>query len=465
MVKENAEKILNLIKQNEGLVKSEVFTEPNIDVQKLIDLILSECRCSITDNNGNYIRFGSSTDIRVIRMLIQIFISNEKEIPAEIVSMALTKEGVIGPLKKVQIEKRYDEEKDCYELDMEEIFPNDFYVSIFSENLEVKEKFIKNILKPYVKNIIFENDLLMNKCPGAVINRYITRFFKKQKTEVELLQNLTSILKSAINTNDELIENIANYIYINIMSNKYFKDELVNRTIHTTELQKIGRVTGGFGSLVDSMAYEVLKMLELRSFPYGEISSIKNTFYATVAVLESLCTELDNKNEQQILESIKRINRFFSHKDESKYRTAEANSNKFGVKTEFVEASDIEKALKNVCVEIVNLLQHKDELEIKEYLKESTRIHYRLVKIQPFEGANGRTARAVLNVLLIQKGMMGIFRKENRGEYIEYINEANRIINENEKQYLQGLCGNVEECNCYENEFLKNEFPALFVRI
>ena len=127
-----------------------------------------------------------------------------------------------------------------------------------------------------------------------------------------------------------------------------------------------------------------------------------------------------------------------------------------------------ESVLKNTDLKDNGLILIDDcstDSRIKEYLKESTRIHYRLVKIQPFEGANGRTARAVLNVLLIQKGMMGIFRKENRGEYIEYINEANRIINENEKQYLQGLCGNVEECNCYENEFLKNEFPALFVRI
>ena len=110
MVKENAIKLLNLIKQNDGLDKKEIFTRPNIDIQKLVDIILGECRCSVTDKNGNYARFGSSTDIRVIRMLIQVFLSNEKEIPAEIVSMALTKEGVIGPLKKATITKKYDKE-------------------------------------------------------------------------------------------------------------------------------------------------------------------------------------------------------------------------------------------------------------------------------------------------------------------------------------------------------------------
>ena len=465
MVKENAIKLLNLIKQNDGLDKKEIFTRPNIDIQKLVDIILGECRCSVTDKNGNYARFGSSTDIRVIRMLIQVFLSNEKEIPAEIVSMALTKEGVIGPLKKATITKKYDKETDTYELEIEDIFPKQFYVSIFSDNLELKERFIKDVIKPYVKTIIFENDILMSKSPmGAYASKYITKITRKQKTNDQLIQELNSILITEIKADEELTKNIAKYIFTNIMNNKFFKEELVNRTINTTELQKIGKVANGFGALVENMSYEVLQMLELRNFPYGEISSIKSTFYTVVAVLEALCTDIENSSEEEILTKIEKINRKYSHNNETKYRTESVNSNKFGLATEFVDIPNIKDSLNNVCRMIKVLLDRKDEIEMPNYLKEISRIHYRFVKIQAFETANGRTARAIVNMLLMQKGMIGIFRKDSRSEYMEYINEANKIIKENEKVYLEGLVDSPMKCVELENKFLDKEFPVLLVK-
>ena len=137
MIRNVAIEILNLIENNNGLNISEII-KPSIDIQKIIDIILSECRCSIIDKNGNYARFGSSTDIRVIKILIQIFLSNSKEIPPEVVSMALTKEGVIGPLKKIGLQKKYIKKEQFCEIEMEEVFPNEFNVNIFEKNLEIK---------------------------------------------------------------------------------------------------------------------------------------------------------------------------------------------------------------------------------------------------------------------------------------------------------------------------------------
>ena len=134
MIRSSAVELLNLIKNNDGLEKNELLN-PNMEIQKIIDIILGECRCSIMDKDGNYARYGSSTDIRVIRILIQIFLSNVKEIPPEVVLMALTKETVIGPFKKIKIKKVYNEENSSYKIDMEDIFPNEFHVNIFKDNL------------------------------------------------------------------------------------------------------------------------------------------------------------------------------------------------------------------------------------------------------------------------------------------------------------------------------------------
>ena len=93
------------------------------------------------------------------------------------------------------------------------------------------------------------------------------------------------------------------------------------------------------------------------------------------------------------------------------------------------------------------------------------RIHYRFIRIEPFDGANGRTARAIVNILLSSKGMLGIFRKEDRKDYIEYINEANKVIKKNEKKYIKGLSEKTMECIGLENDFLdKDVIPFLLVK-
>lgn len=464
MVRDCAIEILKLIRNNDGIEKEKLIN-PDMDVHKIIDLILSECRCSIIDKDGNYSRYGSSTDIRIIEILIKIFLSNVKEIPPEVISMALTKEGVIGPFKKVNLNKSYSEENGLYNLEIEDIFPNEFHVNIFKDNVEVREKFIKEILKPYVKNIIYENDNLMCKSPiGAYISKHIIRLIVPQKSDEELVKDLIDILKSQINTEDALIDNIANYIFINIMNNKFFKDELVNRTLDTTELQKLGKISIGFGSLVENMVYETLQMIELRSFPYGEIISVKNTFYTVVAVLEALSMNFESLSEDEILEKVENIYKYYSNKNEVKYRTQNVDSSKYEFPTQFVEVANIKDAMKNLCKMIKVLLEKKEQLDESVYIKEVLRIHYRFTKIQPFESANGRTIRAIVNILLMSKGMIGIFRKEKRKDYIEYINEANKIIKENEDKYIKGLSAKTMECVELENKFLdNNDIPFLLV--
>ena len=471
MIKDATTIMLKLIKQNEGLNQSELF-DNDMELQKIVDIILSECRCSIIDKDGNYTRFGSSTDIRIIKMLIQIFLSNIKEISPEIVSIALTKEGVIGPFKKISFEKKFDEEKQRYDIEIGEVFPKDFHVNLFKTNLNVREEFMNNIIKPYVKNMIWENDSLMNKSP---ITSYISKFFAKlfitPKSDEETVKELSQILNSGINeSNKDLIENISNYIFINIMNNKYFKKELVDRTLDTTELQKLGKISIGFNSLVENMSYQTLQMIELRNFPYGEIISIKDTFYTMIAVLEALSTDFENLDENDILAKIEKINMLYNVTNKNKnqenavYRDKEITSSKYGNSDEFVKPENIKNALQNLCKMIKVLLNKKDTIDNETYIKEVLRIHYRFIKIHAFESGNGRTARAIVNSLLQSKGLIGIFRKEKRKDYLEYIKNANKIIKENEGKYLSALSEKTLECIELENEFLNIEnIPFLLV--
>ncbi len=472
MIRDTAAEILNLMKKNDGLEKDEILN-PDMEIQKLIEIILSECRCSIIDSNGNYTRMGSSTDIRVIKLLIQILMSNSDEIPPEIVSIALTKEDVIGPFKKVKFKKEYNENNNSFNFEMENIFPNEFNVGIFKSDIEFREKCINQIIKPYVKNIIYDNPELMKKSPiTSYLNKYIIRALVPPKENEELIENLNEILNQSITVeNKDLVNNIANYIFINIMNNKFFKKELVNKTLDATELQKLGRISIGFNSLVESMSYETLQMIELRSFPYGEMFSIKNTFYTITAVLEALCLNFEELNEDEILQNIEKINRYYDvrnrniYAEENKYRIQEVQSNKYGSADEFVKVENINNAMQNLCKMIKVLVNKRNDIPKETYVKEVLRIHYRFLKIHPFESGNGRTARAIANILLESKGLIGIFRKEKRKEYLEYIENANKIIKENENKYLSALSERTLECIEMENKFLDiDSLPFLLVK-
>lgn len=457
--------ILNLFKENDGLDKKIVNDSNNSEMLRIIEIILSECRCSIIDKNGNYARFGSSTDIRIIKMLIQIFLSNVKEIPPEIVSMALTKEGVLGPFKSLNFNKIYNEDTNLYDIEIENIFPNEFNVNIFKSDSEFRKKFIDEILQTYVKEIIYENEELENKYP---LGKFISKKMSKLKTDEELLDDLTKILKDTLNIDENLVKNIANYILINIMKNKYFKTELINRTINTTKLQELGKVRAGFNSLVDNMSLEVLEMLELRNFPYGEFISIKDTYYTVVSVLKALSLNFENMDVSEILDNIEIINRNFGRKNrkvsEINYRNENVKVEKYGYVMNTVDFRNIEKALNNVCIMIKTLLIKKNEIDFETYVKEVIRIHYRFLRIQPFKHSNGRTARMLVNILLQNKGVLGIFRKENRNVYYEAINDANKIIEVNEESYLKGLADNPMMCVEMENEFLSKKLPFFVIK-
>lgn len=485
MIKDVALEILNLIKENEGLNKYELYTKPNIQVQKIIELILGESKCSMIDNNGNYTRFGSSIDIRIIKNIIKIYISNAKEIPPEIVSMALTKEEILGPFIKLDIQKNYNNQYNKYEIKLQKIFPDDFDLNIFKENIQIRAEFIDNIITPYVKNIIFENDVLMSKSP---IGAFIGKKMWVKKEDNELVHDLVTILKKVCECDEVLIENIANYIIINIMNNKSFKSDLINETINATELQKLGKIYSGINGLVENMIGKTIKMLELKDIPFEEYETIENTFYIVVSVLKSLSTSFDNLNESEILAGIEKVNADFSEScklgekyddvdgtqmcrteglhmaDTQIYRTEELHMDEYGNIVEFVKPKLIPIAINNLCKMIKILLKNKEQISIEMYLREVIRIHYRIIRIHPFKESNGETARAIANILLQAKDMIGVFRKEKKKDYEQSIIEANKVIKANETQYIDGLSCDPMWCIQVENEFLNKELPFLLVR-
>ncbi len=54
-------------------------------------------------------------------------------------------------------------------------------------------------------------------------------------------------------------------------------------------------------------------------------------------------------------------------------------------------------------------------------------VHYNMVRIHPFDDGNGRGARILMNLILIEKGFPpAIIKNENRRKYIEALSEADK---------------------------------------
>ena len=110
MIRNTANDILELLKNGTGLDKEQIFNSPDRDIQKIISIILNECRCSIADRNGCIKKEENNTDIVKIRNIIMTFLSNMQELQEELVLSVLTKDEIIGPFMKLKFNKSYDKD-------------------------------------------------------------------------------------------------------------------------------------------------------------------------------------------------------------------------------------------------------------------------------------------------------------------------------------------------------------------
>src|SRR5574344_2673720 len=107
MIRNLAERILELFRQGKGLSEQEI-KNPSIELSKIVSITLSECKCSLIDANGNYIRYGSSIDIDIVEKVILDLLSDKNIIPKEIVPQILYKEGIEGPVTDIVFIKKFN---------------------------------------------------------------------------------------------------------------------------------------------------------------------------------------------------------------------------------------------------------------------------------------------------------------------------------------------------------------------
>ncbi len=102
--------------------------------------------------------------------------------------------------------------------------------------------------------------------------------------------------------------------------------------------------------------------------------------------------------------------------------------------------------MKQMVAKINNMKKEKHPVDLAAIL------HKEFVFINPFINENGRVARLLMNLVLLQKGYnIAIIPKILRGEYIECLKKAHvdekdfiyfiaRMVKESQKDYLRLFC-------------------------
>ena len=465
MIRDAANDILNLLKNGSGLKKEEVIDVPNSDVKKITAIILNECRCSMADRNGGVSKEITNADMVKIRNVITNFLSDSKELKEELVLSILTRDEIIGPFIKLKYTKEYDEAFEKFDIDIEEPFDDNYKDILGMNDNNIKERVMEEVIKPYVKNIIHSDRTLSSR---DKIGAFFDKNFSKQKDENELISDFKGIISDAANVSDSKKENTANYILKNIMENRYFKNKIIDNTIKQTDLQILGRKHVDFSSIVNSMSLDTYELLTKKDLPNRQINEIKQIYYDMITQLIILSTDFGELTKSKIEGQIKQINKgissnFYEHNKryvnpETGYRSTDTSIEKEGKVINFVRNEDIDEAMKNLVLTIKKLLKDEENMDTRKYVREVTRISYRLVRISPFIDGNIRTSKAVANILLQNKDMVSYLDKEGKDNYIDTINRAHLYIAKDpitEKEYMENLVHDPDKCIELENYFLE----------
>ncbi len=80
-------------------------------------------------------------------------------------------------------------------------------------------------------------------------------------------------------------------------------------------------------------------------------------------------------------------------------------------KFETLDYTEVPKALADLEMGLQKLEQERDKLSRSEYIRRTAELHHRITVIHPFGDGNGRTSRALLNMMLIRHGLPPIYIK------------------------------------------------------
>lgn len=146
----------------------------------------------------------------------------------------------------------------------------------------------------------------------------------------------------------------------------------------------------------------------------------------------------------------------FSHTPYPEYAGRFRNSPAriLGSRVELVDYSMIPTRMHEASYEFNEIIKKSNDLE--EYIRSAIRFHAKLIKIHPFSDGNGRSTRAIFNLLMKYVGLPPMYVKlEEKDKYCEALETA--ILEENTKKLEQFFLFKIANAIIENDEEFSNE--------
>lgn len=245
-------------------------------------------------------------------------------------------------------------------------------------------------------------------------------------------------------TNEEVLTNSAKYKVSQITSPRFINgvlDSIKNGTAIIT----LNRKTDKFSDLQNQIAAEIFEQLD-------NIPNLNETFKGVNQIFKDVETQLTaytidfrGKEPEQIEKEIQRINSLSLVEDKSQYigedgyRNCNVTLNR--KEASLLKKQNVKEAMRIFSEDLSSFVNSSEEISDRDYMKMATILMYRFIRIHPFPDSNGRTSRAILNALTLNRNILVSFSKNEKDEFLKISNIAHSNLGE---EYLERLCSNTE---------------------
>lgn len=184
-------------------------------------------------------------------------------------------------------------------------------------------------------------------------------------------------------------------------------------------------------------ALVIEKGLTIGGKPLNEHLEAINHQYA-IDFIKELAADKNTVSERDLLQIHALILQGINHQNAGKYRNVQVMIS--GAKHIPPQPFLVPKEMENL---FVWYSENKDRLHAVEL---SSEMHERLVTIHPFIDGNGRTARLLMNLILLQNGFPIAILKGDADSRLKYYNALETAQTENNKQpFISLIADNVKE--------------------
>ena len=256
-------------------------------------------------------------------------------------------------------------------------------------------------------------------------------------------------------TNEETLTQSAKYKVKQITSPK-FTNRILESIKNGTAIMLLDRKSDEFVNLQNQITSEMFEQMYNIPNLNETFKDLNQIFKDAETQLTAYTIDFRKMQPEQIAEAIKRLNSTSladektKNIDEDGYRNCNVVAGKNNLKL-FLPKQNVPLAMKLFSESVYSFINSSEQLSDIDYVKKATMLMYRFIRIHPFPDSNGRTSRAILNALTLNRNILVSFNKEQKDEFLQVSNSIHEKLGSN---YLECLYKNPRRASGKENEYI-----------